>query len=265
MKKINFKKVRLPKLTKKTIGKGILSLGLATAICLIGIDMQVENSNLEKEKVKLEQSIEELSNESGELAKELNEVKNDKIQVEQEKEQVVKQVEETKAELDSVAKQLNDVKYERNELKKEYTNLQASRSNSQRKTSSQSVGVSEKKANNTTQMSSTSSSNVGGWMTFNASAYSTQANGDPYAGDWGNKTALGTSVRAGVIAVDRNVIPLGSKVEIKFPSGWEYLNGIYTAEDVGGAIKGSRIDVFMNNYNTCLSFGRRNVQLRVTQ
>lgn len=49
------------------------------------------------------------------------------------------------------------------------------------------------------------------------------------------------------VAVDPNVIPLGSKLLI---------NGIvYTAEDVGSKVKGKVIDVWVDHEND--SFGRR--------
>jgi 3D (Asp-Asp-Asp) domain-containing protein len=49
------------------------------------------------------------------------------------------------------------------------------------------------------------------------------------------------------IAVDPEVIPLGSTVEI---NGAEYI-----AEDIGGAIKDNRIDVFFSDHDDALEFG----------
>lgn len=50
---------------------------------------------------------------------------------------------------------------------------------------------------------------------------------------------------ARAIAVDPSVMPMGSKVRIRFKnSAWKHLNGIYTAVDTGGAINGNRIDLF---------------------
>lgn len=54
------------------------------------------------------------------------------------------------------------------------------------------------------------------------------------------------------VAVDPNVIPLGSKLYI---SGYGYA----LACDTGSAIKGNKIDLFMNSEAECLNFGRRNV------
>jgi 3D (Asp-Asp-Asp) domain-containing protein len=75
-----------------------------------------------------------------------------------------------------------------------------------------------------------------------------------------NLTGLSHS-EAMTIAVDPNVIPLGSKVKVTFDDPqWNFLNGIYTANDTGGAIKGTGIiDVFLGDGNEyeAMQFGRR--------
>lgn len=58
------------------------------------------------------------------------------------------------------------------------------------------------------------------------------------------------------IAVDPSVIPLGSKVHIE---GYGYA----IASDTGGAIKGNKIDLYMNSEAECLSFGRRTVTVTI--
>lgn len=74
-------------------------------------------------------------------------------------------------------------------------------------------------------------------------------------------TASGTRARRGTVAVDRRVIPLGTKLYIKSldPSVADY--GYAIAEDTGGAIKGMRIDLFMNTVWECFQFGRRKVKV----
>lgn len=52
------------------------------------------------------------------------------------------------------------------------------------------------------------------------------------------------------IAVDPEVIPLGSIIEI---NGEEYI-----AEDIGGAIKENRIDIFFSNHEDALKWGVQN-------
>ena len=63
-------------------------------------------------------------------------------------------------------------------------------------------------------------------------------------------TASGIRVEHGVVAVDRTVIPLGTRLYVE---GY----GFAIAADVGGAIRGYRIDLFMENLNEALWFGRR--------
>lgn len=58
------------------------------------------------------------------------------------------------------------------------------------------------------------------------------------------------------IAVDPNVIPLGSKV---FIPGYGYA----IATDTGGAIKGNIIDLYFNSLEECNAWGRRSVTLHV--
>lgn len=80
-----------------------------------------------------------------------------------------------------------------------------------------------------------------------------------YAGD--GITATGTvPVRNAsgwsTIAVDRNVIPMGTRVYVE-----NY--GYAIAEDVGGAIKGNIIDVFMNSESEARTWGRRTVTIYI--
>ena len=58
------------------------------------------------------------------------------------------------------------------------------------------------------------------------------------------------------IAVDPNVIPLGSKVYV---SGY----GTAIAADTGGAINGNIIDVYFNSEADCIAWGRRTVTVEI--
>jgi 3D (Asp-Asp-Asp) domain-containing protein len=55
------------------------------------------------------------------------------------------------------------------------------------------------------------------------------------------------------VAVDPDMIPLGSKLYLDFPS----VKGYYIAEDIGGAIKSNRIDIYMNSLTDARNFGRQ--------
>lgn len=67
-------------------------------------------------------------------------------------------------------------------------------------------------------------------------------------------TATGTTVRLGVVAVDRRVLPLGSKVYVVSNDGM-YTYGFAIAEDTG--VRGNIIDLYMNTYDECIQFGVR--------
>ena len=74
----------------------------------------------------------------------------------------------------------------------------------------------------------------------------------------GNRTATGTLVRRGVIAVDPSVIPLGTHV---FIPGY----GEAVAEDIGGAIHGYRIDVAFDTHAEALMFGRQDLEIFIME
>lgn len=69
-------------------------------------------------------------------------------------------------------------------------------------------------------------------------------------------TANGNKVRKGIIAADTNVLPFGTKVYI------EDL-GIFVVDDTGSAIKGNRIDIYMDNLDEAVKFGRQERKLIV--
>lgn len=68
-------------------------------------------------------------------------------------------------------------------------------------------------------------------LTLTATGYGPGENGP-----WGDQTKLGTTVGYGTVAVDPRVIPLRSRL-------WVEGYGFCIALDVGGAIKGMRIDL----------------------
>ncbi|EIM07243.1 3D domain-containing protein [Planococcus antarcticus DSM 14505] len=98
------------------------------------------------------------------------------------------------------------------------------------------------------------STQSGKTMTVSATAYTA------YCIGCSGTTATGIDLRANpnqkVIAVDPSVIPLGSKV-------WVEGYGEAIAGDVGGAIKGNRIDVFIPTQSEALEFGRKNITIKV--
>ncbi len=72
----------------------------------------------------------------------------------------------------------------------------------------------------------------------------------------GNRTASGKHPEVGMVAVDPNVIPMGSKLYVE---GY----GFGRAADTGGSIKGNRLDLFMEERSQCLNWGRKTVKVYV--
>lgn len=63
-------------------------------------------------------------------------------------------------------------------------------------------------------------------------------------------TASGSKVRQGIIAADTSVLPFGTKV-------WIEGLGVYVVEDTGGDIVGNRIDIYMDDLDQAVKFGRQ--------
>ncbi|MGL6105790.1 SH3 domain-containing protein [Romboutsia sp.] len=107
--------------------------------------------------------------------------------------------------------------------------------------------VSNTTSNKKEPVKESSSANLAGrTITVNASAYSGHS-----------ITATGTVPKWGTIAVDPSVIPYGTKVYIPM------FDKVFIAEDCGGAIKGNKIDIFMNSSQETNSFGRRNIEIKI--
>jgi LysM repeat protein len=96
-----------------------------------------------------------------------------------------------------------------------------------------------------------------------ATAYTASAASN---GSWGAFDYFGNPLRLGTIAVDPNVIPLGSRVYVTgysfdgLPAG----GMVFTARDVGGGIQGSHIDIFIPTSDGHASdFGIQNVKMYI--
>jgi 3D (Asp-Asp-Asp) domain-containing protein len=85
-------------------------------------------------------------------------------------------------------------------------------------------------------------------------------------------TFSGTKAEIGrTVAVDPEVIPLGSRLLITFPEEYSHLNGIYIAEDTGRLIKGNAIDIFFGGDDAgsaevnkkAMAFGVRYVDVEI--
>ncbi|MEB2357960.1 LysM peptidoglycan-binding and 3D domain-containing protein [Bacillus pumilus] len=102
--------------------------------------------------------------------------------------------------------------------------------------------------------SSSASQSVQKEMTVTATAYT--ANDGGISGITATGVNLNKNPNAKVIAVDPNVIPLGSKVYVE---GY----GEAIAADTGGAIKGNKIDVHVPNKSQAKNWGVKSVKVKV--
>ncbi|MDN5386307.1 MULTISPECIES: 3D domain-containing protein [Bacillus] len=91
-------------------------------------------------------------------------------------------------------------------------------------------------------------------LTVTATAYT--ANDGGMTGVTATGFDLNANKNAKIIAVDPNVIPLGSKVYVE---GY----GEATAADTGGAIKGNKIDVFVPSKSAAKNWGVKTVKVKV--
>lgn len=106
----------------------------------------------------------------------------------------------------------------------------------------------------TTNKEASAAPQEGNEITMSATAYTASCNG--CSGVTATGINLKSNPNAKVVAVDPNVIPLGSKV-------WVEGYGHAIAGDTGGAIKGNRIDLFVPDKDQAYRFGRKNVKVRV--
>lgn len=95
------------------------------------------------------------------------------------------------------------------------------------------------------------------WQEYEITAYSTES---------GTITYIGIDLEANyskylnVCAVDPSIIPLGSTVLVRLNSGEIKA---YLACDTGGLIKGSRIDLYFDDIDKAINFGRQKLMVKI--
>lgn len=99
-------------------------------------------------------------------------------------------------------------------------------------------------------------------VTLNASAYTASTCGKSAGSSGYGITASGARASAWYTVAAGKCYPLGTIIYIPYfansPNG-----GWFVVQDRGGAIKNNKLDVYMNTYNECINFGRRNLQCYV--
>lgn len=116
--------------------------------------------------------------------------------------------------------------------------------------------TSTKPVTNTKTPSRSTADNVVKEFTVSASAFTANCNG--CSGITRTGINLKKNPHLKVIAVDPDVIKLGTKVHVE---GYGYA----VAGDTGGAIKGNRIDVFIPNKSDAYKWGRKDVKIKILE
>ncbi len=73
---------------------------------------------------------------------------------------------------------------------------------------------------------------------------------------YGYPSYIGLPLARGIVAVDPNVIPMGTKLYVE---GY----GEAIAADQGGAIKGNRIDLYFDTHQEALNYGMKTVKVTI--
>lgn len=190
----------------------------------------------------LEQQLTEESDNNSNLSAAIKDLEESSEVLSKEKEFLQKKTDKLKDSIENEKKENKNLRNKYDDMKKKYE--------------AEKIAKAERKKSVATSSSSSKPAPSGEWksMRVNASAYTTEANGDKLGG--GNITSTGTTPKVKhTIAVDPKVIPYGSLIKY---------NGVtYTAEDTGGMIKGNKVDFFMGSYEETVNFGRRDIDILV--
>ena len=98
--------------------------------------------------------------------------------------------------------------------------------------------------------------NFSGVKSMTATAYTAGHGGADYT------TATGTFVKVGTVAVDKSVIPLGTKLYIVAADG-SVVYGTAVAADTG--VRGNIVDLYYDTYQQCINFGRRTCNVYILE
>lgn len=239
----------------------------------VAIEEMSEKIEIEKENTR--KALEEKSNaiKKIKIAEDKNKKKEEEI------EEVKTIIEEVKTEIEEAKTEIKEVETKKKELEKEVEKEKAKvRTLSKSKVTRTESDIADRKVSKsiknktvaTAKSPSRNSLSRGRIMKAEATAYgATVLNGGAGSG----LTSTGrTPIEGRTIAVDKRLIPMGSKVRITCPN-YPSVNGVYIAEDVGAAIKGNRIDIYFNDLTLdkhatrkrMLNFGRRSVQLEILE
>lgn len=227
--------------SKESVGRTLLVFSSATAVLLGGLlydsknDLEASRESLSETKeavIDLQKEYEFIKKTNSKLAMSNKNLKQESKRLTIEKSELVKQVK-------SLKKKKIEQEREMKEKKRKEQALKEANSSKVNKTGSTYSGYKN-------------------WKRMNVEATGYSLISDELGSDGTPYTATGTYPRAGhTIAVDPLVIPYGTKVFIP------EFNKVFVAEDTGGMIKGSKIDIYMSHGNEARLWGRKTIQIYI--
>jgi 3D (Asp-Asp-Asp) domain-containing protein len=75
-------------------------------------------------------------------------------------------------------------------------------------------------------------------------------------------TRKGTQTEYGVVAADRSVLPLGTRLHV---TGANEYSGVFVVEDTGAKVEGNHIDIYLPDDRAAKQFGVRLVGVEVIE
>jgi 3D (Asp-Asp-Asp) domain-containing protein len=73
-------------------------------------------------------------------------------------------------------------------------------------------------------------------------------------------TKRGTETHEGIVAADRSVLPLGTRIQVMDAGPY---SGVYVVTDTGAKIDGRHIDIYLADDREAKQFGKQRVWVRV--
>lgn len=220
-------------------------------------EIEKKQSDLKKLKESIENSLGEVNNKKEEQQKLLDDLNSRKDEImsiiEANEEKLISHplsiINSYSASISEIQDAVNTLQYMLPQLNSDYV---IGLANDAIALGNEKISLSETPPPTSNSLGDVSNSNSNNLATYSMTATAYTGNGFTATGLKPVRDPNGLST----IAVDPSVIPLGSKVHVE---GYGYA----IASDTGGAIKGNKIDLYMNSEAECLSFGRRTVTVTI--
>ncbi len=243
------------------IFKVSVSVLLVGSLSYVSFDLYDSYNKIEELELNIEKLSDEFDDEVEELNIEISNKENNNQKLKDSNKKLKKKNKKLKGKIDGLDKKMDNLNNEIDNLKKKNEKLSSELVVTTETSSTSEKKVEPKKKEAIKSKEQSSSNNEGSYknwehMQVEATAYTSNCNG--CSGITYTGIDLKANPNAKVVAVDPSIIPLGSKVYVE---GY----GEAIAGDTGGAIKGNKIDVFIDSKEDVKEFGRKNIDIYVKE